>query len=54
MVDDRTTTLNLPLPHPQNDLVFDVVRIRTALQMIDDAIEALRQQVAALTPPSGG
>lgn len=54
MVDDRTPNLNLPLPHIQNDLAYDVARLRSALQAIDAAIAALQQLLEDLTAPSGG
>jgi hypothetical protein len=41
IVDDRTSHLNLPLPHVSNWLKDDVARLRTALQAIDGQFEDL-------------
>jgi microcystin-dependent protein len=35
MIDDRTSSLNLPLPHQSNTLDVDVLRLRAALTTID-------------------
>ena len=35
MPDERTPVLNLPLPHPDHLLSDDVLRIRTALLLVD-------------------
>jgi hypothetical protein len=35
MIDDRTSSKNYPLPHPQNIASQDVVRIRDAVTAID-------------------
>ncbi|QNJ57342.1 hypothetical protein Dolphis_35 [Pseudomonas phage Dolphis] len=50
MIDDRTEHLDLPLPHVDNDLSFDVERIRAALVAIDAAIADLRTAVSPPTP----
>lgn len=41
MIDERTAHLDLPLPHPSNELSDDVHRLRDALEGIDDKFEAL-------------
>ena len=41
MIDERTATLELPLPHPQNELDDDVVRLRTAFGLIDARFAAI-------------
>lgn len=38
--DQRTANLGLPLPHPNNDLSHDVLRLRDALAAIDRAVGA--------------
>ncbi len=38
MIDQRTQNLGLPLPHQQNELAEDVVRLRDALSQIDQLI----------------
>lgn len=40
MRDDRTAQNSLPLPHPDNDLGDDVLRLRAALQGIDTLLAA--------------
>jgi len=35
IIDDRTTALNLPLPHVENNIEDDVARLRTALTGLD-------------------
>lgn len=40
MIDERTASLDLPLPHPSNMLSEDVERIRSALTTIDSAVMA--------------
>lgn len=47
MTDDRTSALDLPLPHPTNDLSDDVLRLRTALIGLDTAVAA-RASASAL------
>lgn len=49
MIDDKSTRLNLPLPHPSNRLDEDVSRLRSALSAIDTAI----QPVSEKNQPSG-
>lgn len=46
--DDRTATLQLKLPHPNNLLVDDVARLRDALGVIDAAFGD-RPNAAAIT-----
>lgn len=41
MVDDKTSHLDLPLPHPTNELADDVIRLRAALNGIDAQFQAL-------------
>lgn len=41
MIDDRTTNLNLPLPHPANDLEDDVGRLRSALSAVDGKLHLI-------------
>jgi len=38
MIDQSTDLLNLPLPHPNNRLDEDVVRLRAALALIDELL----------------
>lgn len=40
-MDDRTDHLDLPLPHPDNSLAEDVIRIRDAFTVLDQKIAAL-------------
>ena len=35
MIDQRTTNLTLPLPHPENWIDEDVVRLRSAFGLLD-------------------
>jgi len=49
MTDDRTSFLDLPLPHEDNDLDVDVFRLRSAFTSLDGALESLSADVAALT-----
>lgn len=44
---DLTPELGLPLPHPGNALAADVVRLRAALMLIDEALEVLASGSAA-------
>lgn len=46
MIDDKTTELQLPLPHPDNQLEQDVIRLRQALAEIDGAMAAVVQALA--------
>lgn len=41
ITDDRTTNLDLPLPHKDNPLNVDVQRVRDALGLIDGKFQAL-------------
>lgn len=43
MIDDRTEHLNLPLPHPDNLLKNDVVRIKESFIALDSTIHAQEQ-----------
>lgn len=47
MFDERTATLNLPLPHPQNELGDDVARLRTAFGLIDARFAAIAALLAS-------
>ncbi len=40
MIDNRTPALDLPLPHPDNDLEQDVPRLRAALCALDTIVAA--------------
>lgn len=51
MTDDRTTHLNLPLPHRDNFIFDDVERLREALIAIDAELAAQRQAIEEITPP---
>lgn len=46
MVDDKTTHLKMPLPHPSNLLGEDVLRLAQALTLADAAIKALQTAMA--------
>ena len=46
MIDDRTSALSLPLPHPQNDLGVDVLRLRTAIIGLDTASASQAAELA--------
>jgi len=48
MIDDRTSFLDLPLPHEDNDLDVDVVRLRSAFTTLDGAIASLSADVESL------
>ena len=52
MIDDRTSNLNLPLPHPDNTLEDDVLRLRSALSSVDAAV-AGRQATSAKGAANG-
>lgn len=43
MIDQKTTNYQLPLPHPNNLLQDDVLRLRTALTNIDGLLWLLNQ-----------
>jgi hypothetical protein len=47
MINQTTPHLQLPLPHPDNRLDDDVVRLRGALTALDGAIYALRGLVSS-------
>lgn len=42
MIDQVTKYLNLPLPHPENALNGDVLRLRDALFALDEAIGRIK------------
>lgn len=46
MINQTTSNLRLPLPHPSNMLQEDVLRLRTALTNIDGLIWLLNQTTA--------
>lgn len=43
MIDQKTTNYQLPLPHPNNLLQDDVLRIRTSLTNVDGLLWLLNQ-----------
>lgn len=47
VIDETTTHLALPLPHPSNSLEDDVLRLRTALNGIDTKLQALDTLLAS-------
>jgi hypothetical protein len=47
MIDHKTPNLELPLPHPDNELRDDVVRIRQSLSKIDGVAQSLFSLVAS-------
>lgn len=47
MHDDKTAHLALPLPHPDNRLEVDVLRLRAAFAVIDDRLAALTTALSA-------
>ena len=47
MIDQKTPNLELPLPHPDNELRDDVVRIRESLTRIDGVAQSLFSLVAS-------
>lgn len=47
MIDQKTPNLELPLPHPDNELRDDVVRIRESLTKIDGIAQSLFSLVAS-------
>ncbi|MDH0894343.1 MULTISPECIES: pyocin knob domain-containing protein [unclassified Pseudomonas] len=53
-VDQKTPNAELPLPHPDNDLSDDVLRIRASLQMVDGLLAALASGLDGLTAEGGG
>lgn len=46
MIDNRTTNLNLPLPHQNNALTDDVYRLRDAITGIDTAVANANTAIA--------
>ena len=48
-IDNRTTNLNLPLPHKDNDFEADVQRLRDAFTALDTAVfgRALASDITA-------
>lgn len=53
MIDDRTTHLDLALPHAGNKLIEDVPRLRATLASIDGFLHALQTGVADLSGSLG-
>ena len=61
MIDDRTPYLDLPLPHPDNLLSEDVLRLRQAVVSLDTGFqeqaalvaETLNSQAASMTTAMG-
>ncbi|MGX5664185.1 hypothetical protein [Diaphorobacter nitroreducens] len=47
MIELNTPHLNLPLPHPDNDLEDDVLRLGAALEAVDTAVHGVQQQLGA-------
>ncbi|AKU21816.1 hypothetical protein [Massilia sp. NR 4-1] len=47
MIDQRTANLRLPLPHPENELTDDVLRLRDSLSQLDGIVQSLRGLVAS-------
>lgn len=41
MIDQKTSNLQLPLPHPGNELQDDILRLRDAFTAIDSKIAAI-------------
>jgi len=50
MIDDRTPALDLPLPHPDNDIGGDVLRLRAALAQLDAALAVVGLQLDTDNP----
>lgn len=59
-IDNRTPGLGLPLPHPDNELHVDALRLREAILLIEQAISAkadvglLEQRIAQVVDGSPG
>lgn len=53
MIDERTPSLNLPLPHPSNDLEDDVLRLRQAFNDIDAYCDQLTDEAAEAASAAG-
>lgn len=49
-IDERSQRLDLPLPHPANSLLIDVVRLREALTKIDEQVVARNDQTSLRIP----
>lgn len=47
MINDHTTELNFPLPHQENDLMDDVLRIRATLTSIDQYLSEVIQHATS-------
>ena len=47
MIDEKSATQDWPLPHPDNLLADDVLRLRQALQQADAAVAALQEALGA-------
>lgn len=47
MIDQKTANLRLPLPHPDNELKDDVLRLRDSLSLLDGIVQSLRGLVAS-------
>ena len=55
VIDNRTPAFELPLPHPdQPDAAIDAIRIRHALQLIDQLLSGLADGLGELTGEGGG
>ncbi|WP_220816066.1 hypothetical protein [Pseudomonas paralcaligenes] len=55
VIDNRTPAFELPLPHPeQPDAAIDAMRIRQALQLIDQLLSGLADGLGELTGEGGG
>lgn len=48
MIDDKTTNLELPLPHQSNNLEDDVLRLREALTGIDNILASDDPELSTL------
>lgn len=44
VIDDRTTGRDYPLPHPTNPIKADAVRIREAVQKVDEDVVAAQRE----------
>ncbi|NVE01619.1 hypothetical protein [Massilia sp. BJB1822] len=47
MIDQKTVNLRLSLPHPDNELRDDVLRLRDSLSQLDGIVHSLRGLVAS-------
>lgn len=43
IMDDTTAAYKIPLPHPDNELETDVIRLRAALLKIDQALKEIAE-----------